>query len=683
LDNGKFDPITTPLQAMRFQSQLGKQMKRKYKEGQNISRLSLARVTKVNYKYNTVDVETTRYKNSFAKNPSDEGKFSAKLPIAFGGQTPDGNAYGSTTLVTVGSLVLIGFMEGSKDHPIVLNIYGETNNQSQLTRTTFSSADESDEAVQRELWQLFNLYPSMTYSNIDGRGNKEVTFSGKTFMYITDTDPNNDYINDAEFDYDLLPSSRYANGDLIEPKSSTAPTLLYVHQGVYDDHRVTLFIKGDGTLRVGSRHVNGEGVTYYEMKPDGGIEIAQKADTSNPEEESKDFSSMGITNTGNVYLKSRSHLFELSDEGVLVDGKPISSFGNGTIGDGEGGTIVIEDMVDDLKDVMTTIEIINGKIQTTITQEEYDIDMEAVRDYAEKLVQGAKDDIDDVNEIIEDLDGYIDGAFYDGIIEESEAKTIATYINNLRTEKADVDARYLEILRNIYLPDANDVALVAAKDTYDTAFTDLIDIINAAIMDSKASEEDKIAVDDAFATYQAAVAKLSAEISKAADAIALAQAKEAEGVAKKFTESQFTQLATMIAARVTSEEFTNKISDVNSDIADMEDNLAAKIEGVDGRVDEVEKKVVHKAEMIASNGNVFTNGGVNTTLFVKVYLGDQEITDTIGSERFKWYRVSDDEAGDEAWNNAHSTGRKTVTITKEDVDARATFFCDILDENNQ
>src|SRR5699024_12087906 len=109
---------------------------------------------------------------------------SDRLPISFGGKTPDGKTYGSNTLVTKGSLVLVGFLEGNKDQPIVLNIYGDADNQSQLTRTEFSSADESDETVQRELWQLFTLYPSMTYKNIDGRGNEEVTFSGRTFKYI-------------------------------------------------------------------------------------------------------------------------------------------------------------------------------------------------------------------------------------------------------------------------------------------------------------------------------------------------------------------------------------------------------------------------------------------------------------------------------------------------------------------
>lgn len=305
---------------MRLQSQLGKESRRMYKEGLNVVKLSLARVIKVNYKYNTVDVITTLSKNTTIKNPNDNGKFSARLPVSFGGRTPDGKIYGSNTLVTVGALVLIGFLEGNKDNPIVLNIYGDSDNQSQLTRTTLTSADESDKAVQQELWQLFNLYPSMTYHNIDGRGNQEITFSGKSFMFITDSDPDNSYVQDEGFDYMDLPSSRYANGELIEPVSPNSPTLLYVHQGVYDNHRVTFFIKSDGTFRIGSKHLDGSGITFQELKTDGSYSITQKKGTTDPEEDTQTLSKIEVDSDGNIVLQTPDHKLEVNKDGVLVDG---------------------------------------------------------------------------------------------------------------------------------------------------------------------------------------------------------------------------------------------------------------------------------------------------------------------------------------------------------------------------
>jgi len=311
----------TPLSSMRFQSQLGKEHERRYKEGENALRLSIAEVVKVNYKYNTVDVVTKLYKNSTVRNPINNGKFSAKLPISFGGRTPEGHPYGTNTLVSVGSLVLIGFIEGDKDYPVVLNIYGDVDNQSQLTQTTFTSAEESDEFIQREVWKLFTLYPSLTYESTDGRGSKEVTLPGRTFLYVTDTDPENAYVRDTGFDYEHLPSSRYSSGDAIEPKSPQTPTLLYVHQGVYDKHRVTFFIKSDGTLRIGSRHLDGNGITFQELTPNGKINLEQRKGTISPELdfEREKFSKMSIEDDGTVILKSQNHTITLTNENIFVN----------------------------------------------------------------------------------------------------------------------------------------------------------------------------------------------------------------------------------------------------------------------------------------------------------------------------------------------------------------------------
>src|SRR5437763_7475263 len=316
---------------MRFQASMGKEVTRKYKDGKNMVRLSLARVTKVNYKYNTVEVIIIQGKNSTAKNPNDNGRYSARLPVQFGGQTPDGKVYGTNTLVTNGALVLIGFLEGHKDNPIVLNIYGEADNQSMLTRTTFTGADESDEELQAELWQLFTLYPSMTYKNIDGHGNQEVTFPGKTFFYASADD---DMVNDAFFDYDHLPSSSYANGDLIEPTVPDAPNMLFVHQGVYDKHRVTFFIKSDGTVRMGSRHADGKGVTFYQLGTDGSFRIQQSKDTVDPEDKSSNFSAMSIEDDGTVLLQAGEHKLTIGPSGITFDGGTISG-GNVDISDNQ------------------------------------------------------------------------------------------------------------------------------------------------------------------------------------------------------------------------------------------------------------------------------------------------------------------------------------------------------------
>lgn len=651
-----------------------------YKEGNNIVKLSLARVTKVNYKYNTVEVITTQHKNTTTKNPSDNGRYSARLPVTFGGKTPDGKVYGTNTLVTVGSVVLIGFLEGNKDNPIVLNIYGDADNQSQLTRTTLTSADESDEAVQQELWQLFSLYPSMTYRNIDGRGNQEVTFSGKSFMFITDSDPENEYVQDGGFDYADLPNSRYANGELIEPVSPNAPTVLYVHQGIYDKHRVTFFIKSDGTVRLASRHLDGKGITYQEVGTDGSFSIVQKKDTTNPEIDSKKFSKIGILENGNVVLQSPDHIFEINPEGIFYDGKSLLS----GIGGGGGGGEFLEDLIDDLEDVKTTITVINGKIETKISKTTYDIDMQAIKDYAKGLSDGVQAEVDDLNGAVSDLDGYIDGAFKDGIIQDSESKAIAAYINSLNKEKADVDAKFTEISNNTYLPVIDKTNLANAKAAYDTEHVELIQTIEIAIANNLTTTEEKTAVDNAFAEYTVAIAALTTSFEAAINAIATAKAKEAKDDAFDYIDgeittvtSTITQLADSISSKVESETFTNAIGVIDSTKATKEETKAIS-DRLDGAEDDIEaavKNLPYRVEVKSTNGLTFKNGDIESTVYCRVYRGTEEVTHTLTPANLIWTRISDDPQGDAAWNAAHVGIGTSFPVTPADVPAIATFEC--------
>jgi hypothetical protein len=81
----------------------------------------------------------------------------------------------------------------------------------------------------------------------------------------------------------------------------------------------------------------------------------------------------------------------------------------------------------------------------------------------------------------------------------------------------------------------------------------------------------------------------------------------------------------------------------------------------------------------SSNGNIFKNGNISTTLTATVFSWDENITDTLDDNQFIWTRVSSDTEDDKLWNDAHYGGTKTITITNDDVKVRATFCCDLID----
>ena len=103
------------------------------------------------------------------------------------------------------------------------------------------------------------------------------------------------------------------------------------------------------------------------------------------------------------------------------------------------------------------------------------------------------------------------------------------------------------------------------------------------------------------------------------------------------------------------------------------------VEETNSRSDEIEEQKMLRLVITSTNGNIFKNGNIQTTLEATVYSWDENITDTLDENQFIWTRVSDDAAADAEWNQQHFGGSKSIEITKDDVKVRATFFCDLID----
>ena len=97
------------------------------------------------------------------------------------------------------------------------------------------------------------------------------------------------------------------------------------------------------------------------------------------------------------------------------------------------------------------------------------------------------------------------------------------------------------------------------------------------------------------------------------------------------------------------------------------------------RIDTIESQKMYRLVITSSNGNIFKNNNIKTTLTASVFSWDQDITDQLDPNQFIWTRVSDDAEADAEWNAKHFGGTKSVDITSDDVKVRATFFCDLID----
>ena len=77
----------------------------------------------------------------------------------------------------------------------------------------------------------------------------------------------------------------------------------------------------------------------------------------------------------------------------------------------------------------------------------------------------------------------------------------------------------------------------------------------------------------------------------------------------------------------------------------------------------------------SSNGYQFKNNVINTTFTAILYQDNKEIDSDGTKFAYVWSKTKSDGTADTAWNLAHQSSQKTITITNSDVWQRATFDC--------
>ncbi len=127
--------------------------------------------------------------------------------------------------------------------------------------------------------------------------------------------------------------------------------------------------------------------------------------------------------------------------------------------------------------------------------------------------------IKEAKKSVEDLNYYVDGAFKDGIVTETEAVAIEKYLNTVNVSKAEVEATYKKLYENTYLSGPAKTGLLNAKVTLFGAIDNLLSSINTAIADGKATEVEKKDVDAKFTALNTAMSSFNTAVEAANKAI--------------------------------------------------------------------------------------------------------------------------------------------------------------------
>ena len=89
----------------------------------------------------------------------------------------------------------------------------------------------------------------------------------------------------------------------------------------------------------------------------------------------------------------------------------------------------------------------------------------------------------------------------------------------------------------------------------------------------------------------------------------------------------------------------------------------------------IEDSLQYKIEIDSSNGVIFTNRIIDTTLSAVLYRGNEDVTAQFADSCFIWTRQSGDADLDDYWNSQHESGAKSLHITREDLYKKAQFRC--------
>lgn len=297
-------------------------------------------------------------------------------------------------------------------------------------------------------------------------------------------------------------------------------------------------------------------------------------------------------------------------------------------------------------------------------------------------------------------------AYADGQITEEEQRAIEDAETKLKEAKQFAEDKAEEARQ------AAESFAQGKIDLADQSRTRLADaqmylqkVMNLAYLDKTITPDEQREIDEAQRLVDEARGEadtLTKEAILASQKYAEQQAKEAQQAAQEYAEAEAE------AKRLQAQAYADGIVTVEEEraILDAQEKLkeakahaeaeaaqaeqAAKLhtdteskavkDYTDEQVEEVKKEVVYKVEIISSNGLIFKNGQVQTTLEARVYHGSKDITDTIDANRFRWKKQSGNPEEDLRWNNNHFGGTKTVVITPQDIYVRATFSCEILDE---
>lgn len=275
---------------------------------------------------------------------------------------------------------------------------------------------------------------------------------------------------------------------------------------------------------------------------------------------------------------------------------------------------------------------------------------------ANKNAQQAINTAENADRAVGDLNDYVDGAFADGIVSESEAKAIEKYINIVNGEKSSSESKYNVLYANPYLIGEAKTNLLNAKISFFGAIDNLISAINAAIEDGRTTAQEKDNVDSKYALYNSAYSDFNRAVEDANESI--------QNVLKGYSDEAERQAFEASNAASKAQSAANNAQAAVGNLNDYVDGAFS-----DGIIEKSEAQAIEKYINTVNQTRKEVEATYNA-LYVNPYLTGTPKTALLNA---KVSFSGDVDALIESINTAISDGRTTVA-EKNDVDTKYNAF---------
>ena len=122
--------------------------------------------------------------------------------------------------------------------------------------------------------------------------------------------------------------------------------------------------------------------------------------------------------------------------------------------------------------------------------------------------QALSKEIDDLQDSVDNLNTYVDGAFKDGILDNTEKQAIKQQLKTLSSEKADIDNEYAVVINNGDLTGTPKTNLANAYNDYVSKYNSLVTSINNILNATLVTPTLRNSYDTAYTNHNSALARL-------------------------------------------------------------------------------------------------------------------------------------------------------------------------------